>query len=104
MKELDAALTLRLLREEHLMKPGESDGFTLNINGRVWEMQLKRELEIYAPFKYALTGHCKGTNETWSRRYTSMDAALLHCFNHFNENATVRNRFNSIVEAFTLRN
>ncbi len=108
MTELDAALTLRLLREEQLMKPGESERFTLNICGKLWEMELKRESEIYAPFKYGLTGHCieptsVGTYRQWARRYTSMDAALLACFNHFNENANVRNRFNSIEDVFTLR-
>ena len=108
MRKLDVELTLRLLREERLMKPGESDSFAININGREWEMRLKRESEVYLPFKYLLTGRCSeptiaGTHETWSRRYTTMDAALLACFNHFNENANVPNRFNSIEDVFVLR-
>lgn len=108
MRELDVELTLRLLREERLMKPGESDGFAITINGQVWEMQLKRESESYLPFKYLLKGRCTeptivGTHQTWCRRYTTMDAALLACFNHFNENVNVPNRFNSIEDVFMLR-
>lgn len=107
MKEIDTALLLRLLREEHLMKPGESDSFAIRINGRVWEMTLKRESEDYLPFKYSLKGRCTeptivGTHATWGRRYKTMDAALLHCFNAFNENANVRDRYNSIEEVLSM--
>ena len=106
--ELDAKMILRLLRAEHLTKPGESDGFTLDINGTQWEMKLKRESEVYLPFKYSLTGRCTeptpaGTHATESRRFTTIDGALLHCLNHFNENANVRNKYNNIEDAFVLR-
>ncbi len=106
--ELDAKMILRLLREEHLMKPGESDGFTLDINGTQWEMKLKRESEVYLPFKYSLSGRCTeptpaGTHATVSRRFTTIDGALLHCLNHFNENARVANKYSSIEDAFVLR-
>lgn len=106
--DLDAKMILRLLREESLMKPGESYSFTLNINGAQWEMKIERESEAYLPFKYALTGKrvepwpC-GTHATVSRRFTTIDGALLHCLNHFNENANVRNRYNSIEGAFVLK-
>ena len=106
--DLDAKMILRLLREEYLMKPGESDSFTLNIDGAQWEMKLKRESEVYLPFKYSLAGRCTeptvvGTHATISRRFTTIDGALLHCLNHFNENANVRNKYNSIEEAFVLK-
>ena len=105
---LDAKMILRLLREEYLMKPGESDSFSININGTQWEMKLKRESEAYLPFKYSLTGRCTeltpaGTHATVSRRFTTIDGALLHCLNHFNENANVRNKYNSIEDALVLR-
>lgn len=106
--DLDAKMILRLLREEYLIKPGESDSFTLNIDGAQWEMKLKRESEVYLPFKYYLTGKrvepwpC-GTHATVSRRFATIDDALLHCLNHFNENANVRNKYNSIEDAFVLR-
>lgn len=106
--DLDAKMILRLLREEYLMKPGESDSFTLDINGAQWEMKLKRESEVYLPFKYSIFGRCTeptpvGTYATVSRRFTTIDGALLHCLNHFNENANVRNKYNNIEDALVLR-
>lgn len=106
--DLDAKMILHLLREEYLMKPGESDSFTFNIDGAQWEMKLKRESEVYLPFKYSLTGRCAeptpaGTHATVSRRFTTIDGALLHCLNHFNENANVLNKYNSIEDAFVLK-
>ncbi|MCM1067152.1 MAG: hypothetical protein NC418_06240 [Muribaculaceae bacterium] len=107
MNELNAALILRLLREEHLMKPGESDSFAVKLTFD-WEMKIKREPEIYAPFKYALTGICVqaspiGTHASISRRFTTMEAALLYCLNGFNENARIPNKYASIEEALTLK-
>lgn len=107
MNELNAALILRLLREEHLMKPGESDSFTIKLTYD-WEMKIKREPEIYAPFKFALTGQCiltspARTYQTIYRRFKTMEAALLYCLNGFNENASVSNKYASIEDALTLK-
>ena len=101
-------MILRLVREEHLMKTGESYSFTLNLHGNKWEMRVTKEPEIYAPFRYGIRGHCKtttieGAYQTIGRRFTTIDNAILFCLNHFNENAHIRNGFNNLSEALTLK-
>lgn len=89
----------QLLREEHLWKAGESDSFAVEMSGKEWEFSLRREEDAEcAPLKFALEGTVAGTNESWNRRYPSMAAALLHIVNHLNENAAVKNRYESIEE------
>lgn len=88
---------LQTLREEHLWKVGESDTFEVELSPK-WEFTLRKEEETYAPFKYSLTGRKIGTHETWGRRYTSMEEAFLHIDNHLNENANIKNRYNSIED------
>ena len=96
MRNLDSTLILRLLREEHLMKIGESDSFAIKGG---WELTLRKEEAKYAPYAYSITGHKTGTNETISRRFTSMQGALLHCINRFNENAIEQNRYKTLEDA-----
>lgn len=96
MRRLDAKLIFRLLREERLMKIGESDSFAI---GGGWELTLRKEESRYYPYAYVITGHKVGTDETISRRFTSMESALLHCINHFNENANVQNRYKTLEDA-----
>lgn len=88
---------LQTLREEHLWKVGESNTFEVTLSQK-WEFTLRKEEEIYLPYKYALKGKKIGTHETWGRRYRSMDAAFLHIVNHLNENANIRDKYNSIEE------
>lgn len=98
MKELDAPMIIRLLVEEHLMKPGESDSFSYDD----WDLTLRREDPKYLPFKYAINGKNRRTGGYWSRRYYSMDRALLHVLNRFNENVNVQDKYHSLEEAFML--
>ena len=88
---------LRTLKEEHLWKAGASDTFEAQLSQK-WEFTLRKEEECYAPFTYSLTGKKLGTNETWGRRYRSMDDAFLHIVNHLNENANVKDRHNRIED------
>ena len=64
------------------------------------ECTLRKEEEIYKPFIYSV----KGTHENGSvitRRYTSMDKAFLHIVNGFNENASIRNAYETIDDVLT---
>ena len=86
---LDAAYVRRLLDEERLMKNGESDGFRLQLNFR-WYVELRKEDgPRVAPLDNI---------QSFSRRYVSMEKALLHCLNGFNENAAIPNRYESIQD------
>lgn len=95
---LDPALIRRLLDEEHLMKPRESDSFRLRLHFD-WFATLRREDErLCAPFKYAVKAYCLDSIQTFERHYTGLEEALLHCLNGFNENANVPDRYTSVEE------
>lgn len=95
---LRAEYVEQLLRKEQSWKVGESDTFTVDLS-KEWEFTLRKEEDAEcAPFKYSLVGTVAGTNESWSRRYPSMAAALLHIVNHLNENANVKNRYETIEQ------
>lgn len=53
----------------------------------------------YAPYIYELWGHSATTEAMISRHYKSVEAAILHLCNDFNENAAVRNKYQTIEEA-----
>ena len=94
----DPALIRRLLDEEHLMKPRESDSFRLRLHFD-WFATLRREDErLCAPFKYAVKAYCLDNIQTFDRLYITLEQALLHCLNGFNENASVLNRYKSTKE------
>lgn len=97
MKKMTKEYILRTLREEHLWKPGDVDTFEATVYQK-WEFTLKREEKHYLPYKYSLTGKKIGTNETWSRRYRSMEEAFLHIVNRLNENAAIKNKYNYIED------
>lgn len=95
--QLTPELVRRLLDEEHLMKAGESDSFTVQLFS-LWYVRIRREPESLAPFKYALEACCLDNIQTFSRRYTTLEKALLHCLNGFNENANIQNRYQSLQD------
>lgn len=97
--QLTPELVRRLLDEEHLMKAGESDSFTIQLYF-LWHVRIRKEPETLAPFKYALTACCLDNIQTFSRRYTTLENTLLHCLNGFNENAAVRDRYQSLQDYF----
>lgn len=95
---LDAALIHRLLDEEHLMKNGESDGFRLRLRFD-WYVTLRKEDKPHvAPFKYIIEAYCLDNIQQFFRRYVSMEKALLHCLNGFNENASIPDDYKSIQD------
>lgn len=95
---LDAALVRRLLDEEHLMKNGESDGFRLRLHFDWYVTLRKEDKPQVTPFKYIIEAYCMDNIQQFSRRYVSMEKALLHCLNGFNENASVPDDYKSIQE------
>lgn len=95
---LDAALVRRLLDEEHLMKNGESDGFRLQLHFGWYVTLRKEDRPQVAPFKYIVEAYCLDNIQQFSRRYVSMEKALLHCLNGFNENASIPDKYKSIQD------
>lgn len=92
-RNLDKSLVLRLIKEERLMKIGEADRFKLQLMFS-WFVELKRENNNV--FKYSLEVYCLDNPQSFSRKYITIEAALLHCLNGFNENASISNRYKSI--------
>lgn len=98
---LDAVLVRRLLDEERLMKPGESDSFKLQQRFQ-WFVRIRKEREKpYAPFRYTVEAFCLDNIQTFTRRYVKLEEALLHCLNGFNENASIPDRYRSMDEYLT---
>lgn len=95
-QQLDADLIRQLLKGEKRMKAGETFYFRLQLHF-AWYVQLTKEDERkYRPFRYALKADCLDNPQGFSRRYVSMEDALLHCLNGFNENASIPDRYKSI--------
>lgn len=97
IKQFSKKYVIQSLKDEYLWKIGDKDHFEVTFSKK-WKLTLRREEEIYAPFKYSLEGNVAGTNETWSRRYLSMEDAFLHVVNLFNEDAAVKNKYKDIYE------
>ena len=98
---LDAALVRRLLDEERLMKPGESDSFKMQLHFE-WFVRIRKEKTMQsAPFRYIVEAFCLDNIQTFTRRYITLAEALLHCLNGFNENVNRPNRYKSIEQYLT---
>lgn len=96
---LNVELINKLLERKDSFEIGEKVEFTYkNDNGNVWSLSLRREEEQYSPFIFSLEGKKVGTNETWSKRYISLEQAVLHIANCFNENANVQNSYSNLDE------
>lgn len=96
---LDLQFILESLSKEEHWKPGDHVSFFFDN----WNLSLKREEDQYKPFTFSVSGSKQNTDETITRRYLSMEKAFLHILNRFNENANVKNVFQSlsdIVERF----
>lgn len=73
---------------------GKSNNFTFGD----WNLTLRKEEKAYGPFSFSVTGKHKN-GSSWGRRYTSMENAFLHILNHLNENANIKNRYETLIEA-----
>lgn len=93
---LDKSLVKRLLDEEKLMKKGETESFKLQLTF-AWYVEIKKEDDVlYKPFRYRLNARCLDNAQSFGRRYVTLEDALLHCLNHFNENVHISNRYKSV--------
>lgn len=96
-------MSRRLTKELVLQWLKEADGWEAGHNElfeyKHWSLGIHKEDDSYQPFTFGVAGHHKGTAETIGRRYRSIEAALLHVVNDFNEHANVRNPYASLDEA-----
>lgn len=79
----------RLLGEKH-----EHVSFTIKLTF-LWHVSIRKEQKVA---KYSLDACCLNNIQSFNRRYDTMEGALLHCLNGFNENANVYNRYQSLKE------
>lgn len=96
MKELNKRYIFTTLRKESLWKEGEIDTFRYGD----WELTLRKEEAIYEPFTFSVSGKKKNSNESISRRYTSIENAFLHILNRFNENVNIKNKYETLADYF----
>lgn len=95
---LDRSLVKKMLEEEERITKGETRSFTLRIHFP-WHVKIiKEDNPEYAPYRYALNAYCLDNPQCFNRRYTTLEKALLHCLNGFNENAAIKDRYHSIGE------
>jgi len=92
--ELNKEYIIKTLEEEALWKDGEEDTFRYGN----WEITLRKEEKIYKPFVFSIYGRKDNSNETWNRRYTSMEDAFLQVLNRFNENVNIKNKYKTLSE------
>ncbi|MCS2956989.1 hypothetical protein NXX53_06815 [Bacteroides salyersiae] len=94
---LHKALAKRILHEERLMKNRETESFSLKFTFN-WFCRITKE--TVHPFKYTLNAYCLDNCQSFDRRYTTLEAALLHCLNGFNENASIRDKYETIQQYY----
>jgi len=92
--ELNKEYIIRTLKEEALWKEREEDTFKYGD----WNITLRKEEKIYSPFTFSINGKKDNSNETKSRRYTSMEKALLHVLNRFNENVNIKDKYKTLSD------
>lgn len=83
---------------ENLNK-GESVSFKLHLHF-LWSVTITNEsAEWREEFKYSLNAKCLDNPQSFGRRYTSFGLAMLHCLNQFNENANIRDDYETLSAA-----
>lgn len=101
---LNHLLIKRLLNEENLMKKGESIYFKLQL-AFLWHVTIEKDDDpLIKPFRYTLNACCLDNIQSFDRRYISLEYALLHCLNGFNENARLPNCYKSLDEYSIVKN
>lgn len=94
-RRLTKELILHWLKEAGGWEAGHNELFEY----KHWSLGIHKEDDSYQPFTFGVAGHHKGTAETIGRRYRSIEEAMLHVVNGFNENANARNPYASLDEA-----
>ena len=97
---MNKEFVLNTIKECNLWKVGQCVTFRYTtFCGDEWELIFRKEEEKYLPFKFSMSGRKNGTHETIGRRYRDAESAFLHVMNDFNENANVKDRFDSLESA-----
>lgn len=95
---LDPSLVKKLLDEDKPIEHGKTRSFKLQLSF-LWHVTIKIEdKSIYKHFKYIIDAQCLDNMQYLGRRCVTLEVALLHCLNEFNENANIPNRYHSIDE------
>lgn len=78
------------------LNKGESVSFKLHLHF-LWSVTITNEsAEWCEGFKYSLDAKCLDNPQSFGRRYTSFGLAMLHCLNRFNENANIRDDYETL--------
>lgn len=92
---LDKKLIQQYLDEDRLMKKGETCCFLIHLFFD-WHVTLTKEKD--GDFHYVIEAHCIDCPQVFKRMYLTMDEALLHCVNSFNENENVPDKYKTLQE------
>lgn len=86
------------------MKKGEAVYFKLQLTF-LWHIKIEKEDNpLISPFRYMLNACCLDNIQTFDHRYISLEDALLHCLNGFNENERIPNRCKSLDVYLAVKN
>ncbi len=85
------------LKNESTWEVGDEITFEVLLHQR-WEFTLRREDEIYKPYKYSLKGKKVGTNERFSKRYRNLESVFLHILNNLNQNVDIKNKYKTLED------
>lgn len=101
---LDHFFIKHLLDEEKQMKKGDTTYFKLQLTF-LWHIKIEKEDDLLIPpFRYIVNARCLDNIQTFERRYISLEDALLHCLNGFNDNERIPNRYKSLDVYLAVKN
>lgn len=93
-RRLTKELVLQWLKEAAGWEAGHNELFEY----KHWSLGIHKEDDSYQPFTFGVAGHHKGTAETICRRYRSIEEAMLHVVNGFNEMPTSETRMRRLMK------
>lgn len=98
-KEIEVQTIADMVAIGESLNKGESVSFKLHLHF-LWSVTITNEsAEWCEEFKYSLNAKCLDNPQSFGRRYTSFGFAMLHCLNQFNENANIRDDYETLSAA-----
>lgn len=98
-KEIEVQTIADMVAIGESLNIGESVSFKLHLHF-LWSVTITNEsAEWCEEFKYSLNAKCLDNPQSFGRRYTSFGLAMLHCLNRFNENANIRDDYETLSAA-----
>lgn len=98
-KEIEVQTIADMVAIGESLNKGESVSFKLHLHF-LWSVTITNEsAEWCEEFKYSLNAKCLDNPQSFGRRYTSFGLAMLHCLNRFNENANIRDDYETLSAA-----